>query len=70
MSFSFFTDSSRLKPLTPNEDIEENPNVIKLDHLPAEIHVKILSYLDLTDVLAYSSTCKLFYKYAENQQIW
>ena len=69
MSNSFFTDFSRLKPQTSNEVLEES-NVVKLDHLPAEIHVKILSLLDLPDVLAYSSTCKIFYKYAEDQQIW
>ena len=69
MSNSFFTDLSVFKRQTSNETVED-PKVIKLDHLPAEIHVKILSLLDLSDVLAYSSTCKVFYRYAENQQIW
>jgi len=69
MSKSFFTDLSRLKPDTTNETLEES-NVVKLDHLPTEIHVKILSLLDLPDVLAYSSTCKLFYKYSEDQNLW
>ena len=45
-------------------------NCPDLQHLPVEIHAKILHLLDPLDVLAYSSTCKRFEKYGDCQKVW
>ena len=70
MDFKFSKSSLPWRSLPGAKQVNTDPNATKLEHLPAEIHVKILSFVDLTDVVAYSSTCRLFYRYAESQQIW
>ena len=56
---------------TPEVSQPENPDFkVKFQDLPLELHIKILSLVDLTDVVAYSKTCKLFYRNSENQKLW
>lgn len=49
-------------------DVDEE--AVKFTDLPIEIHSKILSYVDITDILTYATTCKLLYRYADSQQLW
>ena len=43
---------------------------IGLWSLPAEIHAKILSYVDPLDIMYYARSCKRFHKITDSQQIW
>lgn len=53
-----------------NQLPEASAKSTSLEHLPVEIHVKILSFVDLMDVLSYATTCKYFYRCAESQLLW
>ena len=67
MDFKFGTSASILFG-TP--EVDEDDSRVKFEDLPLELHIKILSYVDLTDVLSYSTTCKLFYRNSDSQQLW
>ena len=64
LNFAFSRQDSSIEV-----DQDDAPSSKFLD-LPVEIHAKILSYVDITDVLSYASTCKLFYRYADSQLLW
>ena len=68
MDFNYF--ASAVMSTNSPESVETNENATKLEHLPVELHAKILSNVELTDVLSYGCTCRLFYQISENQQLW
>ena len=67
MDFKFGSSASILFGTT---EVDEDGSKAKFEDLPLELHIKILSYVDLTDVLSYSTTCKLFYRNSDSQQLW
>ena len=68
MEFNFLASS--LMSSNSVESVSNAESGTKLDQMPVEIHGKILSYVEITDVLNYGCTCKLFHRYSENQQLW
>ncbi len=59
-----------LQAQSTSDDMDDYNGAPKLDDLPPLIHVKILSFVDLTDVRRYSLVCKLFYRHSDSQQVW
>lgn len=70
MDFKFPTSMPMLFTSPEVEESENDESRVKFQDLPLELHVKILSLIDLTDVLAYSTTCKIFYRNSNSQQLW
>ena len=67
MDFKFGTSISML---FASQDSDQDESKVKFEDLPLELHLKILALVDLTDVLSYSTTCKLFYRHSDSQQLW
>ena len=68
MEFNFLASS--LMSSNSVESVSNAETGTKLDQMPVEIHGKILSYVEISDVLNYGCTCRLFHRYSENQQLW
>ena len=68
MEFNFLASS--LMSSNSGESVSNAESGTKLDQMPVEIHGKILSYVEISDVLNYGCTCRLFHRYSENQQLW
>ena len=62
--------ASSLMSSNSGESVSNAESGTKLDQMPVEIHGKILSYVEISDVLNYGCTCRLFHRYSENQQLW
>ena len=70
MDFKFLTPMPMLFTSPEVEEAENDESRVKFQDLPLELHIKILSLIDLTDLLAYSTTCKTFYRNSNSQQLW
>jgi len=52
------------------ESDDEKPSILTLNNLPREVYVKMLSYLDVEDIVKISLLSKRYYRVTEREEVW